>query len=268
MLSNSRFYHKITRNAVIAFGSLFSNIYIQRTDSDDKVIQSINVPLMYSKKQKFMAAVLFKQDPEDRQFQQQLPRMGFEIVAYKHAPERKMTSNLSATKYTGVPDSTKNSVGIPNTTSYQFASSNPPVPYTLTFNLYLCTKNQDDMLQIAEQILPYFNPTHSLPVNWIPELGINSDFPITIVGVEETDTLGGALTERAEMFWTITFTANVNYYGAIRASEAIKTVKVGIYTDTATPLTEAPTTEYTLAVNPITAGANDNYGFMEGWTAQ
>lgn len=270
MLSNARYYHKITRNAVIAFGSLFSNIYIQRTNSAGEIAESINVPLMYSKKQKFMTSILYKQDSENRQFKEQLPKMGFEIVAYTHSPQRKMTSNQVATKYVSVPATVPptppNSIGIDGSSAYEFASSNPPVPYTLTFNLYIATKNQDDVLQIIEQILPYFNPTHSLPVVWIPELGIEADFPITLTGVNPYDAQDLLLSTRDEVVWVLTFDANVNFYGAIRARSIIKTVNVGIYGNMDTTLPQTPTVEYTASVSPISAGPNDNYTFMEGWS--
>lgn len=265
MLSNQRFYHQISRKATIAFGSLFTNIFIQRTDKDNNVIQSINVPLEYSAKQKFMAAVLYKQDSEDRQFQQVLPRMGFEIVAYDRNPTRKMTSNINPTKYTGGAASV-NSISAPQLTASQLASGAPPVPYTLTFVLHIAAKNQDDMLQIFEQIVPYFNPTYSVPVIWIPELNIASDFPITLLSVKPSDSYDGLLTERREIIWELTFTANVDYYGALTSSEVIKSVIVNLF-DTTSPLaTDSPTTAYTLSVNPTTASATDNYTFMESWS--
>jgi hypothetical protein len=36
-----------------------------------------------------------------------------------------------------------------------------PVPYNMHLNLSIMTKLNDDMLQIVEQILPYFQPSYN-----------------------------------------------------------------------------------------------------------
>ena len=41
-----------------------------------------------------------------------------------------------------------------------------PVPYNMRFELSIMTKLNDDMLQIIEQILPYFQPAYQLPINF------------------------------------------------------------------------------------------------------
>ena len=46
-----------------------------------------------------------------------------------------------------------------------------PVPYNMNFELSIYTKINDDMLQIIEQILPYFQPEYSLTVDLVKELG-------------------------------------------------------------------------------------------------
>ena len=47
------FYNESLRKCIIAFGSLFNDIYIQRKDGST-VSQSMKVPLAYGPKQKFM----------------------------------------------------------------------------------------------------------------------------------------------------------------------------------------------------------------------
>ena len=48
------FYHESLRKVVVAFGTIFNNITIHRTDSNNNVVQSIKVPLAYSPKEKFL----------------------------------------------------------------------------------------------------------------------------------------------------------------------------------------------------------------------
>lgn len=268
MLSNARFYYRTTRKAVIAFGSLFTNLYLQRTDDTGNIQQSIQVPLTYCNKSKWLASIMYKQDSEDRQFQTSLPRMAFEITNYDYAPQRKIQTNLTPNKYIVQPVSniTDATVGLPKPTSNQLTSAYPPTPYTLTFKLYIIAKHHDDMLQMVEQILPFFNPTHSVSVKWIPELNVTSDFPITLASVEASDTYEGNLGDRREIIWTLTFQANVSYYGISSAVNVIKKVDVGIYANSTMSTMVDPDVRYHVEVNPLTASATDNYTFLEGWS--
>ena len=43
-----RFYHESLRKVVVAFGTIFNNIIIHRTDADGSVLQRLKVPLSYS----------------------------------------------------------------------------------------------------------------------------------------------------------------------------------------------------------------------------
>lgn len=264
MLSNQRFYYSLTRKAVIAFGSLFTNLHITRSDGDKK--QTINVPLVYANKHKWLASVINNPDKEDRQVQTVLPKMAFEIIDYTYAPSRKIKSNLTPNKYIVSPStgSSDGAVGVPTPTANQLVSSMSPAPYTLTFELYIATKNHDDMLQIVEQIIPYFNPMHSVYVDWIPEMKVKGDFPISLEKVSPMDSYGGILNDRREILWTLTFTANINYYGAASATNVIKKVDIDLQANM-NPLAE-PDVSYHVEVDPLTASATDNYSFLEGWT--
>ena len=51
-----------------------------------------------------------------------------------------------------------------------------PVPYNMDFDLSIITKLNDDMLQIVEQILPYFQPAYTLTVNLIDSIGEKETF--------------------------------------------------------------------------------------------
>jgi hypothetical protein len=57
MFKDKTFYHQHIRKAVIAFGTIFNNINIERKNSAGAVAQTIRVPLAYSTKQKFMTRI-------------------------------------------------------------------------------------------------------------------------------------------------------------------------------------------------------------------
>ena len=63
-----RFYHESMRKVVVAFGTIFNNIIIHRTDADGSVIQRLKVPLSYSPKEKFLTRLEQQPNLSDRQF--------------------------------------------------------------------------------------------------------------------------------------------------------------------------------------------------------
>ena len=78
MLGN-RFYNQSLRKLIIAFGQVFNNIVIQRTNKTGGVTARIKVPLAYAPKEKFMVRLDQQANLNSREFATSLPRMGFEI---------------------------------------------------------------------------------------------------------------------------------------------------------------------------------------------
>ena len=61
-----------------------------------------------------------------------------------------------------------------------------PVPYNMNFELAIFTKLNDDMLQIVEQILPYFQPAYTMSVNLVREIG-EKDIPVVLNSIDMND---------------------------------------------------------------------------------
>ena len=57
MFKDTTFYHQHIRKAIIAFGTIFNNINIERKNSSGAVVQALRVPLAYSTKQKFLTRI-------------------------------------------------------------------------------------------------------------------------------------------------------------------------------------------------------------------
>jgi len=74
----------------VAFGTIFNNITIHRTDSNNNVVQSIKVPLAYSPKEKFLTRLEQQADLDNRSVAVTLPRMGFEISGISYDSSRKL----------------------------------------------------------------------------------------------------------------------------------------------------------------------------------
>ena len=146
------FYHKQIRNTVIAFGTIFNNINIKRTDSSGNPLQTIRVPLSYAPKEKFLARLDQQASltGDDSSVAITLPRMSFDITGYSYDPPRKLNKNHKLSNVTTNSDTTKLN------TQYS------PVPYDVSISLNVFTANSDDGLQIVEQILPYFQPDYTV----------------------------------------------------------------------------------------------------------
>jgi len=240
------FYHESLRKVVVAFGTIFNNIVIHRTDSNDNVVQSIRVPLAYSPKEKFLVRLEQQPDLTQKEFSVTLPRMGFEISGISYDASRKL-QRIGKFKNVNTSDASK--------MYYQYN----PVPYNISFNLYSFTATAEGGLQIIEQILPYFQPDYTVTINAIPEMGIKRDVPITLNSVNYSDTYDGSFTTRRAVNYTLSFTAKTYLYGPIYSGKVIKEVQSDLYSDTDT--TSKREERIVVIPNPTSADANDDFGF-------
>ena len=155
------YYDEILRRTIISFGSLFNGIEIKHDDADDNVTSVIKVPLAYGPTQKFLARL--QQSPElNKPTSITLPRMSFEFTGLQYDGSRKVT-----TTQTFKSSTTGSGAAIRKT--YM------PVPYNMSFELAVFTKLNDDMLQIVEQIVPYFQPAYNLTVDLVKTIGEKRD---------------------------------------------------------------------------------------------
>jgi hypothetical protein len=218
MLGNY-FYHKSISKTVIAFGTLFNNIQIRRFDDNDNPLSVLKVPLAYGPTQKFLARL--EQNPSgDRKIAITLPRMSFEMVSIDYDPTRK-ASAIQTFKTVEASDGS----------SYRRVYM--PVPYNLGFELNILAKVQDDVLQIIEQILPYFQPSFNVTVNMIQSIGEKRDIPIVLNRVGFRDDYEGDYSTRRLITYTLNFTAKTYLFNEIPSDDQglIKKVQVDYATN-------------------------------------
>lgn len=232
-------YHEIFRRTVVAFGTLFNNIELRRTN------EVMKVPLAYGPKQKFLARLDQNPDPTNKRVQITLPRISFEINGIQYDPTRKV-SPTQKIKVAKDVDENKN--------VYM------PVPYNLSFELAIISKNQEDGMQILEQILPFFQPHYNLSVKLIPEIDDTRDVPVVLTNVDYEDSYEGDFASRRAIIYTLQFTVKTYLYGPVTDAKIIKKVVTDMYTKVDT--TSAPReVRYTIQPDPITADADDDFGF-------
>ena len=210
MLNNNIFYHSISRKIIVAFGSLFSNIRLQRK-APDGTSQTISVPIAYAPKEKWL--VRLDQDPNlDNHTYTTLPRISFEITGMSYDASRK-TNRMN---YITCGD------GTTLTRVYS------PVPYNIDISLYCLTKTQEDAFQIIEQILPYFTPEYTLSVKGVPESNIIIDVPIILETVNIQDDYDGDFNQRRFVTYTLNFTLKSNFYGPVVDGKVITNTTVNV----------------------------------------
>jgi len=182
------FYHQTSRKMVVAFGSLFNNIEVRRTDSSGAVVESLKIPLSYGPKDKMLVRI--SGDPSlNPKVALTVPRMGFELTAMSYDGMRKL-----------------NTVGrkVKSGTTGLKKQYNP-VPYNYDFSLYIFVKNAEDGTQILEQILPFFTPEFTVTMSLVSSMGIKMDIPLVLNSVTSEDSYEGDFATRRSIIWTLSF---------------------------------------------------------------
>jgi len=240
------YYHEILRRTIISFGTLFNGIEIKHDDSDGDVSSVIKVPLAYGPTQKFLARL--QQSPDlNKPTQISLPRMSFEFVGLQYDGSRKVTTTQTFKSET---------VGIATAIRKTYM----PVPYNMSFELSIFTKLNDDMLQIVEQILPYFQPSYNLSVDLVSTIGEKRDIPVVIENITMEDDYEGDFTTRRSLIYTFRFTAKTYLFGPVgtRAEgdkDLIKKATIGYI---AGGYTKTPSRDVTYSVVPRATKAYDS----------
>ena len=241
----THFYHKKIRKAVAAFGTMFNNIHVLRTNSSNQVISQVKVPLSYAPKQKYLERIRENPDLDnDTKVAIKLPRMSFEILSFTYDQSRQLqkTNNFFQA---GTSGNIRNRF-------YSF------VPYSINFQLNIYAKSQDDALQIVEQILPFFNPQYTLtmkPFDDYPE--IKEDIPITAVGVNFADDFEGPMEARRTIIYSIDFDMKINLYGPV--------TETGVITKAITDITDLNNNQQIERIevtpNPDDITGDSDFGF-------
>jgi hypothetical protein len=245
------FYHEILRKTVIAFGTLFNEVHIQKEDKSGKTISDLKVPLAYGPRSKFLAK-LQQQQELNQPTAITLPRMSFEMNSITYDSQRK-TSVTKTFKAVDNNDKVKKVF--------------LPVPYNVGFELNIMTKLNDDALQIVEQILPFFQPSFNITVDLIDSIGEKRDMPVVLENISFSDEYEGDFSTRRVLTYTLNFSVKTYLFGPIADSTdgLIRKVQVDYYSDTDRQ-TAKREMRYTATPDPITAEPGDDFGFSETTT--
>ena len=206
MLGNAQFYNRTIRKVVVAFGSLFNDIILQRYTLDGATKKEVfRVPLSYGSKEKYLTRIT--SDPNlTKSIATVVPRISFELIGLGYDSSRKQVSTLQNFSY-NTADGLKT----------QYA----PIPYNFDFTLSIYVRNHEDGTQILEQILPFFTPDFNVTVNFNSNMTQKYDMPIILNSASpEVDYEGDMLSTRL-IIWTLDFTAKGFIYPPVKTSQNI-----------------------------------------------
>lgn len=208
MLGKSQYYNRSIRKIVVAFGTLFNDIQLQRYMRDGKTKKEIfKVPLSYGSKERYLTAIT--SDPTlTKTIAVNVPRISFELTGMSYDNSRKQQSlikNFAMNNTGGV--------------SAQYA----PVPYDFNFSMSIYVRNTDDGTQIVEQILPFFKPDFTVTVDMIPGMDQKYDMPIILNSVNTTTDYEGALADGTTrlIVWDLEFTVKSYLWPAVETPGGI-----------------------------------------------
>jgi len=258
----TQFYNQAVRKTVVSFGTLFNNIELKKT-VDGQVIETEKVPLAYGPKQKFLYRL--QGNPTDgRKVAITLPRIYFEMTGIDYDASRKTPATQ---KYKTVINDNGNEVR----TQYV------PVPYNISFEVGILCKSQDDGLQILEQILPFFQPSFSMSLKFIPDMDEVRDVAVVLNSVDFDDDWEDDFSTRRSITYTMQFTAKSYIYGpytkadVIRKSRIIETIGDTAVNKRHVELSYTPKAKTDInqdgqvtAADDALVTADDDFGFNEG----
>jgi len=203
------FYHQTSRKMVVAFGSLFNNIEVRRTDSSDAVTEVVKIPLSYGPKDKMLVRI--SQDPSlNPKVALTVPRMGFELTSMTYDGARKLNTMGRNVK--------KGTTGLKK--QYN------PVPYNWDFSLYVFVKNAEDGTQILEQILPFFTPDFTVTMTLVSGMTVKMDIPLVLNSVTSEDSYEGDFATRRSIIWTLSFLMKGFLYPSVTDNAKVITSSV------------------------------------------
>lgn len=200
MLHNNHFYNRTIRKVVVAFGTIFNDIYLVRYTQDGITPkEKIKVPLVYGAKEKYLTRITT--DPTlTKSIAISIPRISFELTSLTYDAGRKrqtMMQNFSAD------------------TSSTLKTQYLPVPYNFDFSMSIYVRNTEDGAEILEQILPFFTPDYNVTVNFVPTMDQKYDMPVILNSVNNQTEYEGDLMSTRLIIWNLEFTTKGYIWPAV-----------------------------------------------------
>lgn len=249
MLSNQSFFHGNIRKYTIAFGNLFDDISVNRNDRLRKV------PLSYETQSQFIVRIRQKSSitEEGTKVRMTLPRLSFNLEGLSYDSGR-MTSKFAQIVQKDAEGNLQK--------QYKF------VPYNLTFSVSAISDSMNDILQIAEQVLPFFTPSYTLHVKDNPLLP--NEYSDTQVYLESVnilaDTNGEFSGDKRYYLLEMTFKLEGQIYGPLYDNaHLIKKATINFEEILNDGRSSSPFKIFEAEIDPNEADPDDPHEIVERW---
>lgn len=200
----STYNNQSIRKLVVAFGSLFDELYVTRKNDTTGTVENIKVPITFASKEKFLRRLESNSSITDKvKTQLNLPYMSFELAGVAYDRGRKRNKLKIASTYDSATD----------ITSKTFSET----PIEVNFRVYFYSRSLEEILQIIEQVLPTFNPEFNVRINF-NDVFTNINVPISYGELRISDDHEGNLGSRRVMICTMTFSATSFIFNEIKSS--------------------------------------------------
>lgn len=244
------FYFNTSRKLVAGFGTLFNNINIERKDALGDVVKTLNIPLAYAPKHRYLARLrqdLAATGGTTPSIKTTLPRMSYHLEGFTYDTVRQINPlNYKRQKH--------------DTDAGLFVRQMNPVPWNFNFTLNVFSKNMEDGLHIIEQIIPYFQPHVNISIIDIPQLNLSRDVSIALQSVSPSDNYEGSFEDEDRILsWDFDFVAKGYFYQPITDVGVIKKffAYIGNNPEYATWTPEQIVESIGVMVDPIAAAVDD-----------
>lgn len=218
------FYSSSFRRYNILMGDLFSNIKVRRERSDGT--KYIRVPITNASKEHFMMKLdkwtSVNSTENVAKVETILPRMNIRMVDITYNGQYK-TSMLNKTiRQKGLTSA---------------VSQYNPCPVKMIFELGIYTRYEDDMFQIVEQILPYFQPHFNTTITeqYGNDVEFIRDIRVVFQSIAMDEQLDGDNLSRRRLEWSMMFEVNGWIYPPVDDIEGeIRTTYVDFHANSRT----------------------------------
>lgn len=183
------FYYGTTRSYVIAFATILNGLSFK-----DGWGNLREVPVHYAPRQKWLEDIQQNTDLDQMDVDMTLPRIAFEFMSMTYDPTR-MTNALNKIDNVSATDPTTQKTFILNRQSYNF-----------NVKVYVAAVRFNDLLQILEQIIPFFTPSLTVTLNDTNGLGFTTNIPINLNSIDYNIDYEGSFDNRRVISATLDFT--------------------------------------------------------------
>lgn len=205
----THFYHKTIHFYTGVFGTIFNNMKVKNGN------RMVSVPIQYAGQDKMNVAKDRDDNRANVRFKQRLPKLTYVLRGWNRDDSRMKNRQLKMYERPV------------NGTEAKFQYNR--IPYNFTYELRAKTKHLDDLLQICEQIMAYFNPNLQVIVDDNPDLPFENTINITMTDSSMEDQFEGLYEDGRTLEAVFNFTLEGYIYLPTMDSKVINQVKINYH---------------------------------------